>query len=91
VFSQARFSTGFSWTFGCRQTHQNLHTAVKKIIDATENRQVIAFPGPIPSDEKNAHHSCGGSPGLGLKVRTVFPFDLPRENRQRYDIMKSKV
>ena len=68
--------------------------ALKQIIDATENRQVIAFPGPIPqwpSDEKNAAHSCGGSPGLGLKVRTVFPFDLPRENRQRYDIMKSKV
>jgi len=68
--------------------------AVKQIIDATENRQVIAFPGPIPqwpSDEKNAAHSCGGSPGLGLKVRTLFPFDLPRENRQRYAIMKSKV
>jgi len=68
--------------------------AVKQIINATENRQVIAFPGPIPqwpSDEKNAAHSCGGSPGLGLKVRTLFPFDLPRENRQRYDIMKSKV
>jgi len=56
--------------------------ALKQIIDATENRQVIAFPGPIPqwpSDEKNAAHSCGDSPGLGLKVRTVFPFDLPRK------------
>ena len=69
--------------------------ALKQIIDATENRHVvIAFPGPVPqwpSDEKNAAHSCGDSPGLGLKVRTLFPFDLPRENRQRYAIMKSKV
>ena len=68
--------------------------AVKQIIDATENRQVIAFPGPIPqwpSDEKKRPSQLRGSPGLGLKVCTVFPFDLPRENRQRYDIMKSKV